>query len=119
MKTLKNLFTLLLLLAVVPVFALTQDVPDVTNPASLVVLLMPAITWLAVEAAKKISTLLGNAGIAGGWILGLIVPGLSALLAYLLTLVSPDASFGLAFVLGLGSTFINELILKVKGEPTA
>lgn len=113
---LKFLFTMLLLLTIVPIFAFTQDngsVPDVTQPGNIVLLLMPAITWLAVEIVKRVLSALGGT-IAGKWILGLLVPGLSALAAYLLTLYSPDTSFFLALLLGFASTFVDQLIKQLK-----
>lgn len=111
---LKFLLTIVALVLAVPVFALvSQEVPDITDPSNLVVLLMAPITWLAVEAAKLIKKLIGGS-IAGGWILGLIVPGLSALGAYILTLVVPDAPFLVALGLGLASTFVDQLIQKIK-----
>lgn len=105
----------MLLFVTAPIFAFCQEVPDVTDPSNLVVLLMPAITWIAVEIVKKVMNALG-ASITGGWILGLIVPGLSALAAFILTKISPDSSYVLAFVLGFASTFVDQLIKQFKSS---
>lgn len=105
----------LMLFCVVPVLALQEVIPDVTDPNQLVSLLAAPITWLAVEGAKKLVGALGGS-LTGGWILALVVPGLSALGAYLITLLEPDASYIATLLIGLGSTFIDQAIKKLKGE---
>lgn len=109
---LKFTIVFLITLATMPLFAATSSI-DVTDSSQLIVLLMPAISWLATEVVKLISKALGTS-IAGGWILGLIVPALSALGAYILTLIVPEASFFVALLLGFASTFIDQLIKKMQ-----
>lgn len=113
MKPFKNLLLLVLMLFVsTAMFAIAQEVPDVTDPSQLVSLLTIPVTWLAVELVKKIKLLISNTGIASGWILGLFVPAFSALSSWILTLLVPDANFVLALVVGLASTFVDQLIKK-------
>ncbi len=119
MKTKKfsAFLVLALLLIATPIYALAlQDVPDVTDTSQLVLLLMPALSWVAVEVAKAIKKAATSTGIAGGWLLALVVPGLSALLAYVATLINPDLSWLAAFGLGLGSTLLDQIIKAVKNS---
>lgn len=103
MKKLLFVFALLLMFTT-SAFALVEvQEADVTDPNALVALLNPVIIFIALQGVKLIKK------IAPGWLLGLIIPGLSALGAYLVGLVSPDSSFILTFVLGFGSTFIHQL----------
>jgi xanthine dehydrogenase iron-sulfur cluster and FAD-binding subunit A len=112
---LKFILLVLVSLASLPLFAFGANDINITDPAQFVILLMPAVTWLATEAAKIITKTLGG-NLAGTWVLGLVVPALSALGAYILTLVVPEASFLVALLLGLGSTFIDQVIRKMQGN---
>ena len=74
--------------------------------------LLPLLNTVAVWLAVKGTTLLKK--IAPAWILGILVPGFSALGAWLIGMVSPDSSFLITALLGLASTFVNEVIKRLQ-----
>ena len=73
----------------------------------LVPLLNSLAVWLAVKGVTALKKF------APGWILGILVPGFSALGAWLAGMISPDSGFLITMVVGFGSTFINEAIKKL------
>lgn len=93
-------------------FAQATDV-DVTNPASLVALLTPIIVFASIQLVKLVKPMLP------GWILGLLVPGLSTLAAYLTNLMGePDMSFLVQVILGFAATFVHQLIKQFTSSST-
>jgi len=104
MKKVILLLFLMVLFVSPPLFAMTQDDAGFSFDAvQLVALLNPVIVFLAIQAAKKITSI--NSTV----ILAVLVPGISLLGAWLVSLIVPDASFLLAFVFGFLATFIREL----------
>lgn len=102
MKTIKKSFLLVMLLS--PLFLMAQSDVDVSNPLSIVAYLAPFIVFLVTQIVKWIKPLLPS------WILGVIVPGLSLAVAYLMGLAeNPELAFLPQFLLGLASTFVHQL----------
>lgn len=104
MKILKFILLAFLMVTPLTIFAQTEDI-DVTNPSSLVALLTPILVFASVQVVKWAKPMLP------GWILGLLVPGLSTLAAYLTNLWGePDTSFIVQVLLGLSATFVHQVI---------
>lgn len=99
-------FLLLAILMVLPLSLLAQETgADVTNPADAVALLTPFIVFAAIQVFKLVKPILP------AWILGILVPGLSALAVYLTNLLgAPDVSWIAQFGLGLAATFVHQVI---------
>lgn len=80
-------------------------------PQELVVILTPVVVWLATWAVNKLKA----SGISGFIIVGVIVPLLSASVAWLTgLLLNSGLSFWLLFGLGLLSVFVNEALKQLK-----
>ena len=105
MKKVILFFFLLALFCSPPLFAIAQDDSGgfTFDAVQLVALLNPVIVFLAIQGAKKITAI--NSTV----MLAVLVPGISLLGAWLISLIVPDLSFLLAFVFGFLSTFIREL----------
>lgn len=88
---------------------LLQEGVNISDPSQLIVLLNPIIVYLAIEVAKLVKTIVPT------WLLGLAVPLLSAAGAYLVNMMF-DANFVVTFALGFASTFIYELVKRLKGK---
>jgi hypothetical protein len=97
------LLGLLLFAVSVPAMAIIQDDGGGFEASQLITLLNPAIVFFAVQLAKKVTLI--NSTV----ILAILVPGISLLGSWLISLVVPDTSFFITFLIGLGSTFVYEL----------
>lgn len=88
-----------------PLFAVTQDGSGTFSfdATQLLALLNPVVAWLVIQGVKLIGKI--NSTV----ILAILVPGLSLLGAYLLSLLAPDVNFWFALVIGFLATFIREL----------
>lgn len=81
---------------------LIQDASGILD--QLAPLLNTIAVWLAVKgvtALKKVAPL---------WILGILVPGFSALGAWIAGLISPDSNFIVTLLLGFAATFVHEVM---------
>jgi len=74
-------------------------------PIEIINLLAPLVVWAAVQAFKW-----ALPKVPGWAILSVVVPVLSALAAWIATLIAPESSFVLQVVLGLLSVFVAELV---------
>ena len=94
-------------------FGLAQeDTGGGFDPAQLITLLNPAIVFFAIQLAKKVTLI--NSTV----ILAILVPGLSLLGSWLVSLIVPDSSFFVTFLVGLVSTFVYELYKQLNGGVT-
>lgn len=104
----KKVFLIVLLLLVsIPIFAFTQDNVGGFDASQFITLLNPAIIFFAIQLAKKITAI--NSKV----ILAILVPGISLLGSWLVSLIVPDTSFLLTFIVGFASTFVYELYKQV------
>ncbi len=74
-------------------------------PLEIINLLAPVVVWVAVKAFKWLLP-----KVPGWTILSIVVPALSAVAAWIVSLISPESSFLLQVILGLLSVFIAEII---------
>lgn len=74
-------------------------------PSEVINLLAPIVVWSAVQLFKW-----ALPKVPGWAILSVVVPLLSAIAAWIATIVAPETSFLLQVLLGLIATFIAELI---------
>ncbi|HUI32007.1 MAG TPA: hypothetical protein VLY84_00190 [Dysgonamonadaceae bacterium] len=105
---------LLMLLATVvaypATYAVTQLEVDFSDPISVVAYLTTFIVLVATWLVKKIKPSMP------GWLVLMIVTGLSALVTYLTNLLgTPDLSWMAQFGLGLAATFIHQLSVQFSG----
>lgn len=84
---------------------------DITQ---IITLLMPLIVFGATELVKVV-----NRNISGVLVVAVVVPGLSALIAFIGTLITPEATWLVNFVVGFISVFVNELIRQLRRIGTA
>jgi hypothetical protein len=94
----------------IPLFAITQDTSGGFDVSQLVALLNPVLVYFAIQLAKKITSI--NSTV----ILAVLVPGVSLLGSYLLSLVVSDGGFLLTFLIGFASTFVYELQKQLSGS---
>lgn len=111
MKKILLAFLLLTFFFTLPVMAMVQeDTGGGFQASDLIILLNPAIVFFAVQMSKKITM------ISSTVILAILVPGISLLGSWLISLVVPDSSFLVTFLVGLGSTFVYELQKQLSGN---
>lgn len=99
---------MLMMLSLTPLFALQDDTGGF-EVSQLLTLLNPAIVFFAIQLAKKVTLI--NSTV----ILAILVPGLSLLGSWLVSLIVPDSSFFVTFIVGLASTFVYELYKQLSG----
>lgn len=103
MRNFKNLVIVTFMLFVYgSALALGQEV-DPSDAGSVVAYLTPFIVFGAVQVVKLIKPLIPI------WILGIIVPGLSAAVAFLQTATDNADSWLIQFGLGLAATFVHQI----------
>lgn len=88
-----------------PMFALAQgdDAIDFGSATSVITWLMPVITLGVTWLVKKIAPFVSGIGTL------IVVPLVSTGIAYLGTLVTPESSFLVSLLAGLGSVFLHQL----------
>ena len=83
-------------------------------PDALINILFPLVVWAITELIKKFGPTIP------GWVIvSVLVPALSAVIAYIGTLVVPESTWLVSFVLGFLATFVRELIKQLSqiGKP--
>jgi hypothetical protein len=78
------------------------------DPITLTTMLTPVIVFVVTWAVTKIKT-----GLPGWVITSLLVPAFSALVAYISTTITGQATWLLQFVMGFLSVFINEFLKQI------
>lgn len=83
-------------------------------PQDLIVLIAPVIVYLSTATVNYLKHLTGNGGFGGTILTTLIVPLLSLLAAWIVSLVAPQSNFWITFAIGIAGTYINELLKQWK-----
>lgn len=110
MRNLRNFLAVaIMLLTYTTSVAMVQDGVDVENPLSIVAYLTPFIVFGAVQLVKIIKPLVP------AWLLGVIVPGISAGVAFLQTATENADSWLTQFGLGLAATFVHQIYKQLIG----
>ena len=104
-------FLAMALLLFMPVMIFAQDEPiDFGDSASVLTWLSPLITLGVTFLIKKIMPF-----VTGTTTL-IVVPLVSSGIAYLGTVIQPDSSWLLSFLVGLGAVFLNQLSRTISGN---
>lgn len=104
MKTMKNSLKLLVVVLLAPMALMAQEENiDFGNATSVITWLMPLITLGTTWLIKKI------APVITGTTTLIVVPLVSTAIAWIGTVLQPDSSFIISFLVGLGSVFLNQL----------
>lgn len=104
MKNLKFILLGLFLVLPLAIFAQGNEL-DVTTPVGAITALTPFIVFAGVQLIKFIKPIMPV------WLLGILVPGLSALVVWVTGMLgTPDLSWFAQFGLGLVATFIHQII---------